>query len=76
MRTHRHEAMRALAAAAALAAALAVAGCERPAKMTECIGNRPAVERTLDVAPPTCDPVLPGTPQPAAPDAPQAAAQG
>jgi hypothetical protein len=55
------------AVAAALALVAALAACNRdPPRMTACEGNRPAVARTIDVAPPTCDPVLPGTPQPAA----------
>jgi hypothetical protein len=61
-----------------LLAALAVASaCNRdPPRMTECLGNSPAAVRTRDVAPPTCDPALPGVPQPAAAAPGTAAAAG
>jgi hypothetical protein len=59
-------------------AVLAVAAaCNRdPPRMTLCDGNRPAAERTRDVAPPNCDPALPGVPQPAAATTEDAAAPG
>lgn len=51
----RLEGRRAAAALAALAIMAALQGCERdPHVLTECVDGRPAVERTLDVAPPNC----------------------
>ncbi|MFN0115512.1 MAG: hypothetical protein ACKVPY_12630 [Paracoccaceae bacterium] len=53
--------------AAGLALLAALAACTRdPPRVTECLGNVPAAERSKDVAPPNCDPVLPGVPQPSA----------
>ncbi|MFM2357061.1 MAG: hypothetical protein RLZZ528_2797 [Pseudomonadota bacterium] len=38
-----------------------LAGCGRNAvPLTECAGGKPVIERIEDVAPPSCDPVLPG----------------
>lgn len=38
-----------------LAGLAALSGCNRDGlKLTECVDGRPAVERTLDVAPPNC----------------------
>lgn len=40
---------------AVLAALVLVAGCNRnKLKLTECIGDKPAVERIHDAAPPNC----------------------
>ncbi|MBY0397986.1 MAG: hypothetical protein ACOY4T_08600 [Pseudomonadota bacterium] len=57
---------------AVLALVILATACTRdPPRMTECLGNRPAAERTRDVAPPNCDPALPGMPQPQAAEAAQ-----
>jgi hypothetical protein len=47
--------------AVTIACLAGLAACGRnAAPMTECIAGKPAIERVEDVAPPTCDPVLPG----------------
>jgi hypothetical protein len=36
-------------------------GCNRNAlPLTACVDGKPVIERTRDVAPPNCSPVLPG----------------
>jgi hypothetical protein len=67
MRTSEGSLKRAGFMVVALAALSMTGACTKSAAvMTPCYGNQPAVERTIDVAPPTCDPVLPGTPLPIA----------
>ena len=41
----------------AVVALVVLAGCNRnKPKLTECVDGSPVVERTLDVAPPNCEP--------------------
>lgn len=54
-KTERFGIGRGAAAALFLAGLAAVSGCNRDRPdLTECVDGRPAVERTLDVAPPNC----------------------